>query len=70
MVLVPVPCPYCHSAHIIKGSKTETGKQRYRCQETDCLHSSSVLVRSRRGYWLASAARRKARTSCRKGSLL
>jgi transposase-like protein len=43
MVLVPVTCPYCHSAQVIKGGKTETGKQRYRCQQIDCSHRSFVL---------------------------
>lgn len=28
MVLVPVTCPYCHSDQVIKGGKTDTGKQR------------------------------------------
>jgi transposase-like protein len=43
MVLVPVTCPYCHSDQVIKGGKTETGKQRYRCQQTNCSHRSFVL---------------------------
>jgi transposase-like protein len=43
MVLVPVTCPYCHSDQIIKGGQTETGKQRYRCQQTNCPHRSFVL---------------------------
>jgi transposase-like protein len=43
MVLVPVTCPYCHSDQIIKGGHTETGKQRYRCQQTTCAHRSFVL---------------------------
>ena len=43
MVLVPVTCPYCHSDRIIKGGHTETGKQRYRCQQTNCPHRSFVL---------------------------
>jgi transposase-like protein len=43
MVLVRVTCPYCHSDHVIKGGKTETGKQRYRCQQIDCSHRSFVL---------------------------
>lgn len=38
----------CHlgfdqSHQVIKGGKTETGKQRYRCQQTDCSHRSFVL---------------------------
>ena len=40
MVLIPVRCPYCQSDHVIKGGKTETGKQRYRCQHPDCPHRS------------------------------
>jgi transposase-like protein len=43
MVLVPVTCPYCQSAQVIKGGQTETGKQRYRCQQTHCSHRSFVL---------------------------
>jgi transposase-like protein len=43
MVLVPVACPSCHSDHVIKGGKTETGTQRYRCQQIDCSHRSFVL---------------------------
>ena len=43
MVLVPVRCPYCQSDQIIKGGQTETGKQRYRCQQPDCFHRSFVL---------------------------
>jgi transposase-like protein len=43
MVLVPVTCPYCQSNQIIKGGKTETGKQRYRYQQTTCSHRSFVL---------------------------
>ena len=45
MVLVPVTCPYCHSDQVIKGGKTETGKQRYRCQRTDCLTVPSCSIR-------------------------
>jgi transposase-like protein len=43
MVLVPVTCPYGHSDQIIKGGHTETGTQRYRCQQTTCAHRSFVL---------------------------
>jgi len=43
MVLVPVICPYCSSDQVIKGGKTETGKQRYHCQQTNCSHRSFVL---------------------------
>jgi transposase-like protein len=43
MVLGPVTCPYCHSDQVIKGGQTETGKQRYRCQQPTCAHRSFVL---------------------------
>jgi transposase-like protein len=43
MVLVPVTCPYCHSDQVIKGGHTETGKQRYRCQQTNGPYRSFVL---------------------------
>src|SRR5262245_60526671 len=44
MILVPVTCPYCHSDQVIKGGHTETGKQRYRCQQTTCAHRAFVLA--------------------------
>ena len=43
MVLIAVTCPYCHSDHITKRGKTETGKQRYCCQHPDCPHQSFLL---------------------------
>ena len=43
MVLIPVLCPHCQSDQVIKGSKTKTGKQRYKCQSSDCRHDSFLL---------------------------
>jgi transposase-like protein len=43
MVLIAVRCPYCHSDQIIKRGKTDTDKQRYWCQNSDCPHQSFVL---------------------------
>jgi transposase-like protein len=43
MALIAVRCPYCHSDQIIKRGKTDTGRQRYRCQNPDCPHQSFVL---------------------------
>ena len=40
MVLISVCCPYCQSEHVIKGGKTDTGKQRYRCHNPACSHLS------------------------------
>jgi transposase-like protein len=43
MVLIPVRCPYCQSDHVIKGGKTDAGKQHYRCQQPACPHRSFRL---------------------------
>src|SRR5919201_6006754 len=43
MVFMPVPCPYCQSDQIAKRGKTDTGKQRYRCQNPHCPHQSFLL---------------------------
>ena len=40
MVRISVRCPYCHSDDVIKGGKTDTGKQRYRCHNAACPHRS------------------------------
>jgi transposase-like protein len=49
MALIPVTCPSCRSDPVIKGGKTETGKQRYRCQQTDCSHRSFVREPASKG---------------------
>ena len=43
IVLIPVRRPYCQSDQVIQGGQTETGKQRYRCQQADCSHCSCVF---------------------------
>jgi insertion element IS1 protein InsB len=43
MVLIPVRCPHCQSDQVIRGGKTKTGKQRYKCQNADCPHYSFQL---------------------------
>ena len=49
MVLIPVRCPYCQSEHVIKGGKTDTGKQRYRCHNPACSHQSFLLDSAYKG---------------------
>jgi transposase-like protein len=34
MVLIPVLCPHCHTDKVIKGGKTKTGTQRYKCEKS------------------------------------
>ncbi len=43
MALIAVTCPYCQSDHVAKRGKTDTGKQRCRCQNADCSHQSFLL---------------------------
>jgi insertion element IS1 protein InsB len=43
MVLIPVLCPHCHSNQVIKGGKTKTGTQRYKCANPDCPRYSFQL---------------------------
>ena len=42
-VRMPVVCPYCHMDQIVKRGKTDTGKQRYRCQNEKCSQQSFLL---------------------------
>jgi transposase-like protein len=44
MALITVRCPYCHSDQIIKRGKTDTDKQRYRCQNPHCPHPINPSV--------------------------
>ena len=43
MVHQLVVCPYCHGKQVVKRGKTDTGKQRYRCQNEECSHHSFLL---------------------------
>lgn len=43
MVQIPVLCPYCQGKQVVKRGKTDTGKQRYRCQNGECSHQSFLL---------------------------
>lgn len=42
-VWLPVECPDCHSAEVVKHGKSTVGKQRYRCQNCDCPYRTFVL---------------------------
>ena len=48
-VFLPVRCPYCQSEHVVKGGKTDTGKQRYRCHNPDCSYQSFLLDSAYKG---------------------
>jgi transposase-like protein len=42
MVLVPVKCPRCGSAHVRKNGTAKTGKQKYRCFSENCPRRTFV----------------------------
>ena len=50
MVLEPVCCPSCHSPEVNKNGKSNEGKQRYRCRNSDCARASFILDYTYRGY--------------------
>src|ERR1043166_6399892 len=43
MVHELVVCPYCRGKQIVKRGKTDTGKQRHRCQDCRCGHQPFLL---------------------------
>ena len=43
MVSVPVQCPYCQSAEVIKAGKQANGAQRYQCQNRQCARRIFLL---------------------------
>lgn len=50
MAFVPVCCPRCDSDLVIKRGKTENGKQRYLCLNSDCPTKTFLLDYSYNGY--------------------
>src|SRR5216683_6404122 len=49
MVRMPVLCAYCQRDEVVKRGKSDTGKQRYRCQNPDCSHRSCLLAPAYKG---------------------
>lgn len=50
MVLEPICCPSCNSTNVVKNGKSDEGKQRYRCRNTECSRRSFIREYSYRGY--------------------
>lgn len=42
MVLEPIHCPSCDRIDVIQHGKTAAGKQRYRCQNSECQRSTFI----------------------------
>ena len=49
MVWKLVGYPYCHGDQVVARGKTDTGKQRYRCQNEACDHHSFLLDSAYKG---------------------
>ena len=49
-VWIAVKCPCCQSTDIVKNGKSKQGKQRYRCQNKQCVRSSFILNYTNYGY--------------------
>ena len=45
-VWLPVECPQCHSTEVVKHGKSAVGKQRYRCQNSNCPYRTFVLTQT------------------------
>ena len=49
MTFIAVQCPHCHSEQVVKRGKTDSGTQRYLCQNTACVKGSFLLDYRNRG---------------------
>jgi len=50
MVLEPIHCPDCDGTEVIKHGTTAVGKQRYRCQNSECERSTFIQEYSYAAY--------------------
>ena len=49
MAFIAVQCPHCHSEQVVKRGKTDSGTQRYLCQNIVCVKGSFLLDSRNRG---------------------
>ena len=49
MVLVPVSCPICGHHKVVKRGRTQEGKQRYLCVNSECPKKTFILDYSYKG---------------------
>jgi transposase-like protein len=50
MVVIPVRCPSCERDTVVKRGRTDSGKQRYLCQNVACFCRIFLLDYTNRGY--------------------
>lgn len=49
MAQIEVICPACKKAEVVKFGNSEAGKQRFRCNNTDCIKNTFILDYSNKG---------------------
>ena len=50
MVLIPVTCPVCGTDNVRKNGHCQSGKQRYLCDNAECLRKTFALEYTYRAY--------------------
>ncbi len=50
MILEPIQCPCCDGIEVIKHGKSGEGKQRYRCQNSECERRTFIRAYSYAAY--------------------
>ncbi len=50
MVLEPVLCPDCGSDDVVKQGRSDEGKQRYKCRNSECRRCPFIRTYAYRGY--------------------
>lgn len=50
MVLEPVLCPDCGSDDVVKHGRSDEGKQRYKCRNSECRRCTFIRTYAYRGY--------------------
>ena len=50
MVLEPVLCPDCGSDNVVKHGRSDEGKQRYKCRNSECRRCTFIRTYAYRGY--------------------
>jgi len=50
MAKVDVCCPVCNTIKVVKFGTSETGKQRFRCNNSNCSKNTFILNYKNKGY--------------------
>ncbi|MCD6056074.1 MAG: transposase [Gammaproteobacteria bacterium] len=50
MAKIEVRCPVCKTTRVVKFGNSETGKQRFRCNNTECSKNTFILDYTNKGF--------------------